>query len=95
MSEVVIDVLCVKDIERIIKRPLTPLEIEEIRYCDWFIVDKSDRTMASFKVDKFRFPYDVMTEVLHLTQIDQSFTNSFFDEVQSWRAFNEVDANDN
>lgn len=91
MSDIVIDVLLIKHIEKVIERPLTPDELEEARSGEYLIVALPNKKLDSYQVDRYRFPHDVMTELLHLTQTDFQRNTNFFSAVEDWKAFNEVE----
>lgn len=88
MSNVVIDVLLVKHIEKTIGRSITSDEYQDILDKKWLILSKQNGTLVSYKVDTFTFPYEVMTELLNVTQIDQYQTQDFLKEVEDWRTYN-------
>lgn len=60
MSEIVVDVLYIKMMEKMIRRKLTEEEMDKIRYGESLFIQKPNGVWMSFSVPLHRHPYDLM-----------------------------------
>jgi hypothetical protein len=74
MRSMVIDVLHIKTIQKIIRRSLSPIEIETLRVREPIFVQDKNGTWYSFRVRQFKLPHDLTPSWVTIDEPDTKKT---------------------